>query len=168
MALRPPLVNLARDDDDLYDLAKGMPLDFEPPEYPSGLCFSLCAEDMAQAEIEDAKPGDTLRFSAMGEVTSIFVSQDDARIELEVTQFAGDDGKLFEMKEPGHICLCEGELAKLGLETDCERGDTLHMVGEACVQSCSSTEYSGERCVVQITDLAYLEDESTESREAMG
>jgi hypothetical protein len=166
MALRPPLVDLAHDDDDLYDLAKGMGRDYEPPEYPSGLCLSLCEEDLEAVGGKDAKPGETMRFSAMGEVTSIFVSRDDARVELEVAKFAGEDGKFCDLSEPGHICLEESQLAKLGLECDCERGDTIHLIGEARVESCSSTEFGGDRCMLQITGLTYVEDESGEGREA--
>lgn len=152
------------DDHDAYDMAKGMGPDYEPPEYPPGLCFSLCAADLKSADAEGAKPGAVMRFSMMGEVTSIFHGMDDSRVELQVDEFAGEDGKFFKLKEPCHICLCDGQLMKMGLEADCERGDTIHLIGEACVQSCSDTEFGGERCSFQVTKMNF-EDESTESRE---
>jgi hypothetical protein len=163
MALRQ-FADLQHDDEDLYDLGKGMPGSYEPPEYPTGLMFSLCAADLESAGAEGAKPGDCMRFSAMGEVTSVFQSREDARVELEVAQFAGEDGKFFDLVEPLHICLCEGELTKMGLDCDCERGDTIHLIGEARVENCSDTEYGGERCGFQTTRLTF-EDESDESRE---
>ncbi len=163
MALRQ-LHDLALDDDDLYDMSKGMPDSWEPPEYPPHLCFSLCAADLKSADAEGAKPGAVMRFSMMGEVTSIFQGVDDCRVELKVEEFAGEDGKFFDLTEPCHICLEDGQLMKMGLEADCERGDTIHLIGEACVQSCSDTEYGGERCSFQITKMG-CEDESVESRE---
>ncbi len=163
MALRQ-LHDMAHDDDDLYDLSRGMGPDYEPPEYPGGLCFSLCASDMKSADCEGAKPGAVMRFSMMGEVTSIFQGTDNCRVELKVEQFAGEDGKFLDLTEPCHICLEDGQLMKMGLEADCERGDTIHLIGEACVQSRSDTEYGGERCMFQVTKMNF-EDESTESRE---
>lgn len=163
MALRQ-LHDMAHDDDRLYDLSKGMPDDYEPPEYPGGLCFSLTKEDLAKAGADGGEPGATMRFSAMGEVTSIFKGIDDCRIELEITQFAGEDGKFFEPSQPGCICLCGPELEKMDLEADCERGDLIHLIGTARMESSSSTEWGGDMVCLQITELTYAEDESQESR----
>lgn len=158
------LHDMAHDDDRLYDLSKGMPDDYEPPEYPPGLCFSLTKEDLAKAGADGGEPGATMRFSAMGEVTSIFKGMDDCRIELELHQFAGDDGKFFDLTGPASICLCGPELEKMDMEADCERGDTIHLIGTAQMQSSSSTEWGGDMVTLQITEMTY-EDESRESRE---
>jgi hypothetical protein len=158
------LANLAHDDEDLYDMSKGMPEGYEPSEYPSGCCFSVSAEDLERAGCEGGEPGDTCRFSAMGEVTAIHKSIDGCRIEIQLGEFAGEDGKFFDLEQPGYICLCERELGKMGLEADCERGDMIHLIGTLRMESTSSTEYGGDMCSLQIVELA-AEDESQESRE---
>ena len=163
MALRV-LANMAHDDDDLYDLSKGMPDDYEPPEYPTGLCMSITCEDLEQAGAEGGEPGATMRFSAMGEVTSNFKGMQDCRIELQIGEFAGEDGKFFDLTDPAYICLCSSQLDKMGLDADCERGDTIHLIGTARLESLSSTEFGGDRCSLQVTELAF-ENESEESRE---
>lgn len=159
------LVSLAHDDEEKYDLAKGLPDSWEPPDYPSGCCFSLTAADLAKAKAEGGDPGDSMRFSAMGEVTSIHKGVDTCRIELELTRFAGDDGKFFDLENPSHICLTQAELGKMDLDADCERGDTIHLVGTARMETSSSTEYGGETVGLQIVELGYVEDESGEARE---
>jgi hypothetical protein len=156
--------SMAHDDDDLYDLAKGMPRDYEPPAYPVGLSFCLTDEDMEKAGFTGYEPGDECRFSAMGCVTSIFKSTDGCRIELELEQFAGEDGQFFDLAEPSHICLCDPQMNRMALDDDAERGDTIHLFGEAEVVSCSSTEIAGDRCQLQITGLNF-ESESEEARE---
>lgn len=158
------MADMAHNDEQLYDMSKGMPSTYEPPEYPSGLCFSLPESDLEQAGALSGEPGDTMRFSAMGEVTSIFKGIKDTRIELQLGEFAGEDGKFFELSEPAYICLCGAELEKMGLDADCERGDTIHLIGTARMESSSSTEWGGERCSLQVTELTF-EDESQESRE---
>jgi len=171
MALRQ-LQDMRHDDETLYDLAKGMPRDWEPPEYPQGLSFQISEEDLAKAAAEDGEPGDTMRFSAMGEVTSIFKGIDNCRIELKLTQFAGEDGQFFDLDDGGpaawlgapSICLCGPELEKLGLEADCERGDMLHLIGTARLDSSSSTEHGGDMHTLQIVEMT-CEDESEESRD---
>lgn len=62
------------------------------------------------------------------------------------------------------ICLTETELAKLGLEADCDVGDMIHLFAMAKVTSVSATDTgSGTRCRIElaITDLA-VEDEDDE------
>lgn len=157
------LASMAHDDEQLYDLAKGMPKDYDPPEYPPSLSFTLSSDDLKEAGGEGGQPGETMRFSAMGEVTSIFRSEDDCRVELELTEFAGEDGKFFDLDDPAHICLCAAQLDRMGLEADCERGDTIHLIGEARLVSCVESEL-GDRCMLQITAMTF-EDESAESRE---
>ena len=162
MALRS-FADLRNDDETMYDLAKGMPSGYEPPEYPTGCCFQISNADLVQAGAEDGEPGETMRFSAMGEVTSVFKSATDCRIELQLGEFAGEDGQFFDLEQPAYICLGAAELAKMDLEADCERGDTLHIIGTARLESCSSTDF-GDNCMLQIVEATY-EDESEESRE---
>lgn len=166
MAFRA-LKSMAHDDEDLYDLAKGMPDDYEPPEYPQGLSFSLSREDLEKIGGKGGEPGQTLRFSAMCCVSSLFRGIDSSRIELAVEMLAGDDGKYFDVEDepfPPTICLTGSELDKLGLEADAERGDLLHLFGTARLDSLSDTGYGGPRACLQITELDY-EDESDEARE---
>lgn len=158
------LKSMAHDDEALYDLCKGMPDDYEPPEYPSGLQFMLTRADLGKAGGGDGEPGDSMRFSAMGEVTSIVKRIDGCRIELSLTRLAGEDGKFFDLETPSCVCLCEDELEKLDLDADCERGDTLHLIGAARLEQTSSTEWGGDMATLQVTDLTY-EDESEEARE---
>ena len=65
------------------------------------------------------------------------------------------------------ISLCEDELDKLGLEADCDIGDTVHLFCMAKVTSVSQHEsQNGKHCRVelQITDMAVeSEDEENES-----
>ena len=151
--------DMSPDDDRLYDLMTGMPDGYEPPQYPSGLMFSIpCADLEANGETV-GDPGSEMRFSAMGEVTSTFHSVDDCRIELELTQFAGESGKFFDLTSPSHICLCGPELEKMDLDEDAERGDTIHLIGDACLVSKSSTEYAGDVATFQVVRLTF-EDES--------
>jgi hypothetical protein len=161
------LVSLEHDDNDRDDLERGMPDGYSAPDYPGGCCFSISAADLAKAGLEDGEPGDVCRFSAMGEVTSIFKALDSCRIELQIGEFAGDDGQFFDLEEPAYISLCQRELEKVGLDADCERGDMLHIVGTARLESSSSTEHGGDTHMLQIVEMSYAEDESQESREHM-
>jgi hypothetical protein len=155
------LSHLEYTDEEKYDRVSPS---YEPPDYPPGLSFSLSSDDLEKAEAHGGQPGDMLTFSAMGEVTSVFKGRDDCRIELQIGEFAGEDGKFFDLSEPSYISLCNAELEKMGLEADCERGDTIHLIGEARMESSSSTEHGGDRVTLQITHLA-AEDESSESRD---
>lgn len=137
--------------------------DAEPPDYPPGLCFTVSGDMLAKAGLEGGEPGDSTHFAAMAEVTSIHKDEDDCRIELEVTEFAGEDGKFFDLEPPSHICLCGPELEKMGLEADCERGDTIHLIGTAKLKSISDSEFMGHMATLQVTELTF-EDESSESR----
>ncbi len=135
-----------------------------PPDYPVGLQFCITEDDLEEAGAEDGEPGETMHFAAMGEVTSIFKGREDCRIEIQIGEFAGEDGKFFDLREPAYISLCRAELDKMGLDADCERGDMIHLIGEARLESTSSTEFGGERCMLQIVAMTF-EDESAESRE---
>lgn len=133
-------------------------------DYPMGMQFCISEDDLEKADAEDGDPGDTMRFAAMTTVTNIFRSRDGCSINLEMTEFAGEDGKFFPLSNPTSLCLTDAELEKLGLEPNCERGDTLHLMGTARLEHTSSTE-GGDMCCLQITEMTF-EDESTESRDA--
>lgn len=164
MALRK-MADMAHDDETLFDMSKGMPFDWTPPEYPSGLQFCVSKADLAKAGGESIEPDASMRFSAMGVVTSVLNGREDCRVEIELTQFAGEDGQFADLANPAPICLCGPELERMDLEADCECGDTIHLIGTARVEHVSSDEFSGERVMLQITELTYAEDESDESRD---
>lgn len=163
MAWQGALHNLELDDDAKLDKMVGP----EPtmPDYPTGMQFSLSEGDLEHAGAEDGKPGDTLRFSAMATVMNIFRTRDGCSINLEMTQFAGPDGKFFPLENPTSICLTQDELEKLDMNDDCERGDELHMIGTVRLENTSSTQYGGDMCCVQIIEMAAVENESEESRD---
>lgn len=154
---------MAHDVDDLYRMRKGAGFadGYDPPEYPGGLCCYMRSEDLEKIG-GDKTPGATFRFSAMAEVTSITRSLEGCRIELEVCHMAADDGKFFELDRPCHLCLSESELTKMDLSDDCERGDMIHLIGEARLDSHTDGQFD-ESCCLQITHLNF-EDESAEVR----
>lgn len=175
MAFRKDPVSLEYSDDDILDR---MTADYEPPSYPYGCQFRICEDDLEQVAGEPGDIGDTMKFAAMAEVTAVHQSADGSRVELKITDFAGEDGDFVQIKdEPegvddsapwlscGCVCLSQTELEKMGLEADCERGDLIHLVGELRLESISRTEQGGDVATLQITHLSYVEDESSESRE---
>ena len=143
----------------------GMPDDDEGPEFPPNLQFSISSEDLKKAGGEGGDIDDVMHFAAMGEVTSLIYTREMTRIELKVEQFAGDDGKFFDLTTPAHICLCGPELEKMDIEADCDVGDMIHLIGMVRHDGRSNTEYGGDMVMLQITHLDAAEDESTESRE---
>lgn len=156
------LQSLEYDDDEKFDRMVGP--DKSMPDYPPGCQFSISNDDLEQAGIQASEPDETVKFSAMAEVVGVYRSRDDCRVDLEMQQFAGPDGKFCDLSQPARLCLCGPELEKMGLEADCERGDTIHLIGTARLENTSSTEFGGEMATLQIVKLTY-EDESTESRD---
>lgn len=142
---------------------KGMPFDYEPPAYPPHCGFSISQDDLKRIGADGGEPGHELRLSAMGYVTSTYHGIDDCRIELSCKQFAGDNGKFIKLETPLYLCLCGPELEKMGLDPNAERGDMIHLIGIARLESRSSSEYGGDMSRLQITNLTF-EDESAESR----
>lgn len=70
-----------------------------------------------------------------------------------------------------NICLCDDELEKLGLDTDCEVGDFLHLFALAKVTSVSVNDTGdGEKRRIELT-LTHLgceeEDEENEKESKM-
>lgn len=161
MAWRKDPIDMEYDDDDMID--RQQPDQPEPPAYPPNLAFSIDQEDLEKASGAGGSIGDIMPFSAMAEVTSVHQTQDGSRIELRMTQFAGEDGKFFDMKVPGHICFCDFELGRLDLDADCDVGDTIHLIGEARLDSSHRHEFGG-MSTLQVVKLTY-EDESAESRQ---
>lgn len=160
MAWRSAPVDMAYDDDELID--RQMP-EYEPPSHPPGLIFCVREEDLEKAGCCDGDPGDVMRFSAMGAVTSVVLGPKGSRIELELNEFAGDDGKFFDLEVPAHISLSRAELDKMDLDEDCDVGDTIHLIGEARLETVMRTD-GMNLATLQVTALTY-EDESAESRE---
>lgn len=175
MGFRADPISLEYDDEDLYDQRHP---EYEPPAYPYGCRFDIDEGDLQKAAGEKGKPGEVMNFSAMAEVTSVRAGKNDCRVELQIKQFAGEDGKLFDIEQPkknegelswygsnfGCICLCGPELDKMGLEADCDLGDTIHLTGEVCLEGLSRTEARGDVATLQITKLAF-EDEGDEQED---
>lgn len=159
------LRKMAYNDYERYQRSGHGASDPEPPEFPPNLQFSITAEDLEKAGGEDGDIDDVMHFSAMGEVTSIVCIREMTRVELQVGQFAGDDGKFFELSQPAYISLCGPELEKMEMEANCERGDTIHLIGTVRYEGHSDTEYGGDMVTLQITELTAAEDESEESRD---
>jgi hypothetical protein len=161
MGFRNEPVDLEYDDDEMLDRAMGQ--EYEPSSYPANLRFTICEADLEKAGGTGGSIGDTMPFSAMGEVTSVHASTEGNRVELVLKEFAGEDGHFFDLESCGYISLCDFELGKLGLDCDCDVGDTIHLIGEARLESVSRSDY-GELATLQATKLTF-EDESDESRD---
>lgn len=162
MAFRPMMSSLEYSDDEKFDQIIGP--DMEPPDYPAGLQFTIDKSDLGKICDGDCSPGMTLRFAALGTATSVYRARESTRIEVELSQMAGEDGKFVEMDRAPSICLCGPELEKLDLADECERGDAIHVIGTARVESLSSPSFGGDTVGLQITEMC-IEDESEESRD---
>lgn len=149
------------DDEEKLDRLIGP--EIEPPDYPDGLRFTMAKGDLGKICAGNCAPGMVLRFAAFGTATSVYRDRESTRIEVSLTEMAGEDGKFVAMEQSPAICLCGPELEKLDLADECERGDTIHLVGTARVENTSSTEFGGDSIGLQITELS-VEDESEESR----
>jgi hypothetical protein len=160
MAFRQ-MSSMELDDDEKIDRMFGTPEGL--PDYPPGLQFTIDKADLGKFCDGECSPGMTLRFAAMGNATSVYRSVDSVRIEVELREMAGEDGKFVEMDRPPSICLCGPELEKLDLDEECERGDMIHIIGTARVESLSSPAYGGDMVGLQIVEMC-VEDESEESR----
>lgn len=161
MAFRKPLADLEYDDDDMLDRQEQYAM--EPPSYPVNLRFTICESDLEKAGGSGGSIGDTLCFSAMGEVCSVHASTEGSRVELHLTEFAGEDGKFFDLETKGYIAFCDFELDRLGLDCDCDVGDLIHLIGEARLEAVHRSEF-GELATLQVCKLTF-EDESSESRD---
>lgn len=161
MAWASPKRSIEYNDSEKYDRAVGV--ERNAPDYPPGMCFGIPMADLEKAGAEGGDPDDTMHFAAMGEVTNTMRDREGCRIEVELTQFAGEDGKFFELSRPCHICFCGPELEKLEMSDNAERGDMVHLIGTARLESVSDNEFMGKMASLQITELSY-EDESAESR----
>ena len=173
MAFRHTPVSIEFTDDEKLDRMR--PFDWSPtpeaPDYPGGCCFSVAEADLEKIGCEGGEPGDTCDFAAMATVTHCMNGLKGSRIELEITELAGEDGKFVTLSAPASISLCDPELEKMDLDADCEVGDMIHLIGTMRLESVARSRglpeigLDGmETATLQIVALTYLEDESTESR----
>lgn len=162
MAGMQRLASMEYDDDEILDRMLDMQSDFEPPEYPVGLQFSMRREDLEQIVDGEFAPDHSMRFSAIGVATSVMQDREDCRIEMLLEHMAGPDGKFVEIENPPSIALTGPECEKLEVEQECERGDWLHLIGTMRVERTHDHEF-GSMVTLQIVEMA-VEDESEESR----
>jgi hypothetical protein len=165
-AMDRPLTSMEYDDDEVLDRLQAMHGISDPrvPAYPPHLEFMIQIADLDQLVdgAEGVEPGHSMRFAALGEVSSCVIEEDECRIELRLDHMAGPDGKFQKMGMPPTIALCMPECEKMDLDHHCRVGDLLHLIGEAEVQRTNEHEY-GHMAHFQITALE-VEDESEESR----
>lgn len=158
------MVDMEWSDEDKYDHA--MAHEVEPPDYPPGLQFIISRDDLEKfCDASECQPGSSIRFAAMGVATSINRGMGECLIEVELTEMAGEDGQFAPLDNPAAISLCSPELERLDLDEECERGDTIHIIGTARVERTSSPRYGGDSVTLQIVEAA-IEDESDENRDA--
>jgi hypothetical protein len=142
------------------------------------MSFSVSPDVLEKIGLEGGDPGDTADFAAMGEVTSCQRGLTSSRVEVRLTALAGEDGKFVTLGFDADddflptmggptVAFTERELEKLGLDDDCECGDTVHLIGQVQLESTFAHEAGGECCTLQITHLSAVENESTESREGV-
>lgn len=166
MAVFRQMHDLEYSDDEKYDqmVSRVEPED-DGPDYPEGLKFMIMKSELAKFCDSDCEPGMTIRFAAMGTATSIDRGREDCRIEVELGEMAGEDGRFVELDMKPSICLCGPELEKIDLEEECEKGDMIHIVGTARVERVSSPAWGEDSVYLQIVEAA-IEDESQENRDA--
>jgi hypothetical protein len=161
--------SMAHSDDELYDMAKaraGLGND-DLPEFPLGLRFTVREPSFETLGIDDALPGAAVKFAALARATNVSRRTDGCRIEAEIDMLALDGGKMAELDDTARpsICLDENDHDRLDLDEDCERGDMLHLIGMARVESVDDTEYGGKAVTLQITH-ASVENEDMEAGNA--
>lgn len=160
---RRPSSSMAYDDDEILDrMMPGLP---DVPDYPVGLRFTISDRVLELCDTDgDCGPGDTIRFALMGEAASVERKIDGCRIEIEIAFLALGEGTLTELDPMDRPCLCllDTELEKLDLDDAAERGDLIHMCGEARVDATNDPRYGDRTVTLQITDLQCVEDEDAE------
>lgn len=160
---------MAHDDDQLYDMAKARAGidDSDLPEYPSGLRFTVMECCFERLGIDTMEPGATVKFAAMARATSVNQRIDGCRIEAEIDMLSLDGGQLAELDEGARpsISLDENDHARLDIEQGCERGDMLHLMGEARVEAVDDNRWMGRSVTLQIT-AADVESEDGEANDA--
>jgi hypothetical protein len=159
--LSGPLREMGYTDDEMLDHMIGPGA--EMPEFPPGLSFTMDKATLEQIAEGEAAPGAMLNFAAMGTVLSVTRDRrEGCRIELELTMFAGPDGKFEALEGAPSICLCDGECEKLDLDDSCEKGDLLHLMGMARVERTNDPQFGDGTVTMQVTHLACVENESEE------
>ena len=119
----------------------------------SGVCFK------ADAAAHNVGNGLCLRFNN-GFWQTLFAF---GVVKHFVCDFVSEDGKFFDLSGPACICFTGAELAKVELSDNAERGDMIHLIGTARLESRSDNEFGGKSACLQVLELSY-EDESAESR----
>jgi hypothetical protein len=151
------LVDMELDDDDKFDLSSQFGLSDQDVDYPPGLQFSISEPDFEALGVDsDVEKGATTKFMAMAIVKSIDIGER-CRVELEIDMLSIGEGAFVDLGRKPFICFGDGELSRLDLEADCERGDLLHMSGIARVTAIHkpNRDYGNEDSVtLQIEQLA--------------
>jgi hypothetical protein len=151
------------DDDDKYDLAHGSESD--PPDYPSGLRFTVREADFEGLGIDgSARPGETIRFAALARATNVSHQlSSGCRIEAEIDLLALGEGQMCELDQGlrPSICLTDSQLERADLDDDVASGDMVHLIGTVRVEGASDTQWGGKCLDLQIVELA-IEDEDAE------
>jgi len=151
------------DDEEKIDRMLGMGAPPDVPDYPEGLSFSIDKDDLSKICEGEPKPDATLHFGAMGTAIGVYRDRENVRIEVELREMAGPDGEFVSLDRPVAIRLCDGDCEKLDLDDDCEKGDTIHLIGTARVESTDSPQWGGDTVRLQIIEMD-VEDESQETR----
>lgn len=169
MAAMRKFASMAHSDDELFDMAKARAgiNDSDIPEYPPGLRFTVRECCFERLGIDGAvQPGATVKFAAMARATSVNRRTDGCRIEAQIDMLSLDEGQFAELEEgmQPSICLNENDHERLDLDDDAEKGDLLHIIGSARVDSTDDPSWGDKSVTFQITD-ATVESESQESRD---
>ena len=81
------LVDMELDDEDKLDAV--MPIPTEAPEYPFGLRISLTHRELEKLGLScDCEIGDVIDLRAFAVVTSVSMSENHARVELQIEKLA--------------------------------------------------------------------------------
>jgi hypothetical protein len=160
--------SMAHSDDELFDMAKaraGISND-DVPEYPPGMRFTIHEADFEALGIGDVQPGANVRFAAFARATSVNRRTDGCRIEAQIEMLSLDEGEFVDLEEEMRpsICLNEHDHERLDLDEEAQRGDMLHLIGTARVESTDDNRYMGRSVSLQIIE-ADVEDEDQEGED---
>lgn len=157
------LVSMELDDEEKYDLSQER--GFET-DYPPGLRFTVHACCFGALEIGDGYAhGSSTRFAAMATVMAINIGESDCRVELQIEMLSLGDGPFVDLDRKPFVCFSRREMDRLDLDSDCERGDLLHMNGLARIVEIDKPreDFGGEDSItLQIEQIA-IENESDDA-----
>lgn len=90
----PAMVSMARDKE---EKEKDLPCIGDAPDYPYGLCISLCQDELERLDFEagDFNPGDIVHLHCLAMVTSVSesattTSDPTCRVELQITNISAE------------------------------------------------------------------------------